>query len=330
MNTIIFSDAHLTLRDPYGLKDFRERALRQVLEAGVKADMIVQAGDDLNQRYFDAELMAWMSNIYTESLGKDIERLFYLLGNHDGSNRKISPFSTFANGCKCYGQGPHIIGSDPVVFGDFLFRGWLSNDCYGFLGLSTDIQYLITHIRIKEWVKDNPERAYPLDEVCNWPFKRIFTGDLHTPKESGNVVSIGTLCPSSFADRDIRASYIIFDEDHNEYKRIDVTDYPIFRIVNIYEDVEYAPDQKYIKGNIIRLKFIGSPKFVQDKIIRQNWLTTIWLLKPHYVEEDFEQTAQEVVVPVSQISIEEEIKHAAVAHQWPEGADNIAINEVIR
>ena len=327
MSTIIYSDAHFSSNDPYDLRPFREKALRTALEAGTKADMIVDAGDTVNQRYFDSELMAWLTNIYADCLGPRISTLCFLIGNHEGSSRQISPFTAFANGAACYGHAPAIIGANAksnAMNRHFLLQGWFSN-LSEFIDFRTD--YLVTHLRVKEWVFDKPERSYPLAELEALPFKRIFVGDLHTPKESpsGKIVSIGTLAPSSFADKDIQANYIKFDEDHNEFERVWL-DYPIFRVINIYEDVEFEPKPEYIKGNIVRLKFIGSHKFVSDKTIRQRWLSRIWLMEPHAVPDpEREQTNGEEVVAQDELTIEEEIKQAAKQQKWPEGAENVAL-----
>jgi hypothetical protein len=325
MSAVIFSDAHLTMSDPYGLRPFREKALRAALEAGAKTDMIVDAGDSENQRYFDAELMAWQTSIFTECLGKRITDYVRVLGNHDGSSREISPFHTFLNGARCYGKGPTIAGREAKQIGRFLFRGWVSNETLQSNSFLAD--YLVTHLRVKEWVFNSSERAYLLEELEALPFCKIFTGDLHTPKESlsGKVVSIGTLCPSSFADKDIRANYIKFDEDHNEFERVWL-DYPIFREIKIYEDVEFEPNSEYVNGNIVRLKFIGDHTFVNDKTIRQRWISKIWLMEPHAVPDpEWEQTNGGDIAVQEEISIEEEIKQAAKQQQWPEGVENVAL-----
>lgn len=329
MSTVIFSDAHLSLNDRYGLKPFRERALRTVLEAGAKADLIIDAGDSENSRYFDAGLMNWQTRIFTECLGKKIVDYVRILGNHDGSNREISPFHTFLNGCKCYGTGPRIVGSNPIRDHQFYFRGWVSNT-ESFLGVSSDVDYVVTHLRVADWVKGNVERAFTLPLLEQLPFKRLFTGDLHTPKESpsGKVISIGALAPSSFADKDIRASYIKFDEDHNEYKRIDIPNYPIFRTIEIYEGVDFEPKPEYIKGNIIKFKRIGSPKFVQDKIDQAKWKVTIWSMQPHYVSDnvDFEQVSPEIAVAkAEEITVDAEIRQAAKTQNWPAECEKVAI-----
>lgn len=330
MSSIIFADAHLTLNDRYGLKPFRERALRTVLEAGAKADLIIDAGDSEHSRFFDAELMNWQTRIFTECLGKKIVDYVRILGNHDGSNRQISPFHTFLNGCQCYGTGPRIVGSTPLQDHQFYFRGWVSNS-EAFSDVGNDIKYIVTHLRVADWIKGNAERAFTLAELESLPFlKRLFTGDLHTPKESpsGKVISIGALAPSSFADKDVKAGYIKFDEDHSEFERVQLDFYPIFRTIEIHEGVDFEPKPEYIKGNIIKFKRIGSPKFVQDKVDQTKWKALIWSMMPHYVSDniDFEQVNPEVVIAKSEeMTVEDEIRQAAEQQNWTKEQIQVAI-----
>ncbi len=327
MNVVLFSDDHHSNNDPYDLKIFKELAVRTALEAVVKNDFGIHAGDMFHYRHGDSETLDWITGIYAEVLGKRIADIFFLVANHDGNNREITPIAAFANGAKCYGRGPTIVGSEPIARDSVVMRGWLSNQPFG---LSQ--QYLVSHARVKEWVFNNPEKSFCKTELESIGFKRIFLGDCHQRKDEGKLVSIGSLCPKDFGDKDVQAGFIIFDTDHNDYRRIDIPDYPIFREIKIYENVEFEPNPEYIKGNIIRLEFIGSHKFVHDKDIKQRWLSRIWCMEPHYVAEPkFEQTTGELPEIQNEISVEEEIKQAAqMEPAWPEGAEKVAIEELTK
>lgn len=322
MNIVLFSDDHHSNNDPYDLKSFKEQAVRIALQTVAKNDFGVHAGDMFHYRNPDSDTLDWITKIYMGELGDQIYKMAFLAANHDGHNRETTPISPFVNGTRCYGRTPLIIGNKVVIRDKLAMLGWNSNNDIDLV----EAKYLVTHARIQEWVFNNPERAFAKAEFETLNLQRVFLGDNHQRKDEGALVSIGSLCPKDFGDKDVKAGFIIFDSDYNEYRRVDIPDYPIFRTVSIFESTEFDPDPKYIKGNIVRLKFIGSHKFVNDKTIRQRWLSKIWLMEPHTVPDpEWEQTNGEEVMAQEELTIEEEIKQVARQQKWPEGTENVAL-----
>jgi len=327
MSIVIFSDTHFDSGDPYKLSQHKENALRIALEYVIKNDLGVHAGDLFHRRNPNTDILIWVSRIFSDVLGNRIKDFITLVGNHGDNEREFSPMEVFANGAKCYGAAMTFIGSKSYPYDTILFRGWLSNSFEG-LNKTPDVKYLITHARVKEWVFGSSEKAFAKSELLNLGFDRILLGDNHKARDEGVLVSVGSLCPKDFADRDVVAGFVVFDPDHNEYKRVTIPDYPIFRIVEIYEHVEFEPNPEYIKANIIRLKFIGSPKFVQDKSNQKLWLQKIWAMQPYHVDERpeiFQINPELALNRAEEIPIEEEIKQAAKAQDWSQGSLNVAL-----
>ena len=338
MIAVITSDQHHNLmHDPYDLKDHKERALRQALEATLKADIGIDAGDLFDRRNPDSETLNWVTRIYYDVLGHDIYRMYFLNGNHDSQNRMTAPIEAFVNGCKCYecyGRPPIIVGKEIAVTeytagNNLAMRGWQSNDN---IELPVYIRYFITHARIAEWCFGNTERAFAKLQFEAMNVYHVFCGDNHQIRDEGKLVSIGCLCPASFADKDVQAGLIVLDTDHNEYKRINIEGYPIFREIVIIEGTGFEPRPEYVKGNIIKFKRIGSHKFVNDKIDISKWNSLVWSMHPHFVSElpSFEITKPETILAqgADLLPVEEEIKQMAEAQDW-EGQQEGSLNAAL-
>lgn len=312
MSALIISDDHWQSSDKYGLNDLKDSCLRNLLEThGRRADRIFHLGDQTDRRHFDAVLMAQMSRVYLESLAGEISKLVVVCGNHDSSDRLITPFSTFANGTWANGKGVSIVGRNGDVFGNFYCRGWLSNEYPD----SATARYFVTHARVKEWAGTS-EKAFTLEELNSLLFERIILGDTHQQAESGKVLSVGCLFPSSFKDEGIEAGAVWFDEDHNTFERIKISGYPIFRkLVVTPETVE--PEESWVKGNIVRLEFKGSQKWITDDLKRR-WQLAIWARQPRSFEfgEDFYIGETKVKQQVSSLSVEQRYEEIANSLGW--------------
>lgn len=327
MNIVITSDQHHNLMsDPYDLKEHKERALRMALEATLRADIGVDAGDLFDYTNPSTSTVSWVTRIYSEVLGTDIGRQIFTIGNHGESNREESPMEGFANGCKCYNDPPLIVGRKPLILENIMVHGWNSNEP---LEITDNVKYMIKHARIREWVFNTNERAFSKSEFDLPNLQRVVLGDNHSRRDEGKLISVGALCPKDFKDKDVRAGFIVLDTDHNEYRRIDVPNYPIFREIVLVEGAEFEPRPEYIKGNIIRFKRIGSHKFVNDKVDQAKWKSLIWSMQPHYIAEIL---STEIVKPVlielcneELIPIDDEIKQAAQEQDWPEESLNVAL-----
>ena len=310
--TLFFSDDHWSSNDKYDLNSLKDSCLRRLLQTyGKRADRIFHLGDQTDRRHFDAVLMAQMSRVYLESLVGEISKLVVVCGNHDSSDRLITPFSTFANGTWANGKGISIVGRDGDSFGDFYCRGWLSNETLS----QTDAKYLLTHARVKEWAGTG-EKAFTLDELNALSFERIILGDTHQQVESGKVLSCGCLFPSSFKDEGIEAGAVWFDEDHNTFERIKIPNYPIFRkLVVTPETVE--PEENWVKGNIVRVEFKGPQKWITNDLKRR-WQLAIWAREPRSFEfgEDFYIAETSWAVIPANLTVEQRYEEIANSLGW--------------
>lgn len=310
--TLFISDIHRRFDSRYPfLEDLKDEALRYVLENyGNKSDYVFDAGDTFDKRMFDVELALRQVKIYRECL-HDISRFYCLLGNHDASQRAVSPMSIFAEGTKCGKNSMTIVGKEPVRVGPFLLRGWDSN----FEFPESDTRYLVSHIRITEWAKST-EKAFSVAELNTLPFDRILCGDNHTGGEKGKVISIGTLCPSDFKDEGIEAGAVWFDEDHNTFERIKISGYPIFRkLVVTPETVE--PEESWVKGNIVRVEFKGPQKWITNDLKRR-WQLAIWAREPRSFEfgEDFYIAETSWAVMPDNLTVEQRYEEIANSLGW--------------
>lgn len=310
--TLFFSDDHWSSNDKYDLNKLKDFCLRRLLETyGRRADRIFHLGDQTDRRHFDAVLMAQMSRVYLESLVGEISKLVVVCGNHDSSDRLITPFSTFANGTWANGKGISIVGRDGDSFGDFYCRGWLSNETLS----QTDAKYLLTHARVKEWAGTG-EKAFTLEELNSLLFERIILGDTHQQAESGKVLSVGCLFPSSFKDEGIEAGAVWFDEDHNSFQRIKIPNYPVFRKLVVTPETS-EPEASWVKGNIVRVEFKGPQRWITDDLKRR-WQLAIWAREPRSFEfgEDFYIGETKVQQAVSSLSVEQRYEEIANSLGW--------------
>lgn len=317
--TLFISDIHRRFDSRYPfLEDLKDEALRYVLESyGNKADYVIDAGDLFDRRTFDVGLAFRQVKIYRECL-HDISRFYCLLGNHDASQRAVSPMSIFAEGTKCGKSGMTIVGKEPVRVGPYVLRGWDSN----FEFPQSDAKYLVSHIRITEWAKST-EKAFSVAELDALSFERIICGDNHTSGEKGKCISIGTLCPSDFKDEGIEAGAVWFDEDHNEFQRIKIPNYPIFRKLVVTPETA-EPGASWVKGNIVRVEFKGPQKWITNDLKRR-WQLAIWAREPRSFEfgEDFYIGETRTQQAVSGLSVEQRYEATANALGWDEPSAEI-------
>lgn len=316
---LLISDIHRRFDSKYPfLEDLKDEALRYVLEKyGNKSDYVFDAGDTFDKRMFDVELALRQVKIYRECL-HDISRFYCLLGNHDASQRAVSPMSIFAEGTKCGKNSMTIVGKEPVRVGPFLLRGWDSN----FEFPQSDAKYLVSHIRITEWAKST-EKAFSVAELDALPFDRILCGDNHTPGEKGKTISIGTLCPSDFKDEGIEAGAVWFDEDHNTFERIKIPGYPIFRKLVVTPETA-EPEAIWVKGNIVRLEFKGPQKWITESLKRR-WQLAIWARQPRSFEfgQDYYIGETKVQQIVDSLPIEQRYEATATSLGWGEAEREI-------
>ena len=315
--TLFISDIHRQSTSKYALlEDLKDEALRYVLtKYGNSVDYVIDAGDTFEKRMFDVELAFRQVKIYRECL-HDISGFYCLLGNHDVNQRAFSPMSIFAEGTKCGENNMTIVNKESIRIGPYLLRGWDANIEFP----ASDARYLVSHIRITEWAK-SVEKAFSVQELDALPFDRILAGDNHTPGEKGKVISIGTLCPSSFKDKDIEAGAVLFDEDHNTLERIKIPNYPIFRLFTITPETA-EPDAALVKGNIVRVEFKGPQKWITSGL-RQKWQNTIWAMQPRHFEFGEEHYVGETKIErqSSELPLEERYSNFATSKTW---ADDVA------
>lgn len=323
--TLFISDIHRRSDSKYPfLEGLKDEALRYVLEKySNNVDYAIDAGDTFNNRLFDAELALRQVSIYRECL-HDISRFYCLLGNHDASGRAVSPMSIFAEGTK-YAKadrnnkrGMTIIGKEPVQVGPYLLRGWDSNMEFP----ESNAQYLVSHARI-DFDGFKADKSYSTEYLNSLRFLRQLYGDIHEPREVGKIVSIGTLCPSSFKDKDIEAGAILFDEDHNTFERIKIPNYPVFRLFTVTPETA-EPDAVLVKGNIVRVEFKGPQKWITNGL-RQKWQNTIWAMQPRYFEFGEEHFIGETKVEQqnAELSVEARYQQFATAKEWDESTVEI-------
>lgn len=319
MIAVLITDDHRDLHDPYGLNALKDRALWLVLENYVsKSDIFIHAADITNQRKNDTELIAHLTSIYGANFYKHVN-WFWLTGNHEGVNRRISPMSAFVNGIQAMGGKAQIVGCDAIEFDNIQMQGWNSNNP---IPDNTCCEIFVGHCRVKEWSKST-EKAFTLSELKNRSQKLILLGDTHQPYESGKMISIGSFAPKDFADADIEAGFIVLDTETLQYERIKIPNYPVFRKLIVTPETA-EPEASWVKGNIVRVEFRGPQKWITDDLKRR-WQLAIWAREPRSFEfgEDFyigETKAQQVV---SNLSVEQRYEATAAALGWDEPSAEI-------
>lgn len=313
MIAVLITDDHRDLHDPYGLNELKDRALWFVLENYVsKSDIFIHAADITNQRKNDAELIAHLTAIYGANFYKHVN-WFWLTGNHEGVNRRISPMSGFVNGIQAMGGKAQIVGCDAVEFENIQMQGWNSNNPIP----DSKCEVFVGHCRVKEWSKST-EKAFTLDELKSRSQKLIALGDTHQPYESGKVISIGSFAPKDFADADIEAGFILLDTETLQYRRIKIPNYPIFRKLVVTPETA-EPEENWVKGNIVRLEFKGPQKWITDGL-KKKWEYTIRAMQPRHFEagQDYYIGETKIQQAVSSLSVEQRYEATAAALGWDE------------
>lgn len=282
MNAILVADDHRDLRDPYGLNDLKDQALRFVLEDYVrKSDIFIHAADITDRRLNDSELVARLTAIYGSCFYKHVD-WFWLVGNHCGTNRRISPMTPFVDGVSAFGGKAQVVGCDAVEFGNIQMQGWNSNVSIP----ESKCEIFVGHCRVKEWSKTT-EKALSLGELQSLSQRLLLIGDTHQSYESGKVISIGSLAPKDFSDANIEAGFIVLDTETLQYRRIKIPNYPIFRKLVVTPETA-EPEASWVKGNIVRLDFRGPQKWMTDSL-KKKWQLTLLAMQPRQlvIGDDF-------------------------------------------
>lgn len=313
MLAVLITDDHRDLRDPYGLNDLKDQALRFVLEDYVrKSDIFIHVGDITDRRQYDVELMSNLCVIYRNAFCRSV-CYFWLVGNHEGNNRNTSPMTPFIHGLGALDGKARAIGCDAFEYENIQMQGWNSNNPVP----ESRCEIFVGHCRVKEWSKST-EKAFTLDELKSRSQKLIALGDTHQPYESGKVISIGSFAPKDFSDANIEAGFIVLDTETLQYRRIKIPNYPIFRkLVVTPETVE--PEENWVKGNIVRLEFKGPQKWITDDLKRR-WQLAIWAREPRSFEfgEDFYIGETKTQQEVSNLTVGQRYDFTAAALGWDE------------
>lgn len=324
MLAVLITDDHRDLRDPYGLNDLKDQALRFVLEDYVrKSDIFIHAADITDRRLNDSELIARLTAIYGSCFYKHVD-WFWLVGNHEGANRRISPMTPFVDGIRAMGGKAQIVGCDAVEFENIQMQGWNSNSPIP----ESRCEVFVGHCRVKEWSKST-EKAFTLDELKNRSQKLIALGDTHQPYESGKVISLGSFAPKDFSDANIEAGFIVLDTETLQYRRIKIPNYPVFRKLVVTPETT-EPEASWVKGNIVRLEFKGPQKWITDGL-KKKWEYTIKAMQPRHFEtgEDFYIGETKVQQAVSNLSVERRYEAMATDLGWEDEVAEIGRKALI-
>lgn len=289
---IIFADTHLSRYDPYNLNPLKFKFLREIREEWKhKAEFIFDLGDGQHRPVFDAELMAKEAECRAV-LGDQISKEWVLSGNHELSRGQYTPLMPFAIASGLHGPGLNLVGQQPVIVDDFVLRGWTKD------GMDREFppgRFFLGHIPV-DYTGSGWQGLVPVEEVQKLPYEKIFLGDIHQPSSVNNVHSVGTLFPSTFSDEGIRAGYVVLSWDRSSARieRVNIV-YPQFRTVTITEEMLLDPEE--IQGNVVRLKFVGSRKWLTPELI-QAAKQAVLDLGPHALSPK-----HEAIYPVQKVTI---------------------------
>lgn len=287
MKILIFSDVHRSASDSFNLLEAKDTLLRQTIQFYIdRVDFIIHGGDGFDARAYDSKLATTEARIYQEATGGKVGKIYICSGNHDSRYREFSPLSPYGVGAKI-----NIIAADPheIICEDgnvIVIQGWAGQDKLP-EPLSKEFKkaFYFGHVNVADWLPNG--KGIKLNELVFSPYHKHFFGDYHQHRIDGTVISIGTMFPSDFKDKDCQGGFLIYDTDTDKIERkvFPPKVYPIFKIFEITAENEAdffeRITAKDIEHNIVRAILSGTPEWLVKAVNRVEALKDF---KPRHFE----------------------------------------------
>ena len=293
---LIISDLHFDSNDPYDLNRLKFEIFEDLITRPYEA--IYDCGDFLNKKNYDLDLLMKLVSIFEKSNTP----YFMNIGNHDFYQAKYHPLE------------PYIIAKPNIhLIKEFTQTEY--GDCVGLvekeLNFKRKSDYLFGHFKIKDWII---ETGVEIKNISKLGYKNVFVGDTHKEIEDRGVVSVGTLFPSYFGDKNQQSTYIELDYDNDSWER-KYNNYPVFREFRIREsDQSWDIDRKLVEGNIVRLDLVGSVQWLFEK--RDLLRDFVKEMNPYYLQVNERAEKDTEKVEFKDQSLKEYIKEYAKKNNW--------------
>lgn len=259
MRLLLIADLHFK-DDRYGLLDLKYEIGTSLLTKTIdKVDYVILAGDTQDKRIgYDSRLATLEAEMYA-SVGKENQKKIYLLtGNHDSRFRTYHPVSPYAVGANI-----NIVAEEPVLLtdsnGTVVLQGWNGGDKLPVA--PNENSYYIGHVNIKDLIG----KGVSYEEIESSAYRRVLSGDYHRAFEKGKFVSLGTLFPSNFADKDYEPVFSILDTETDGLKRLTLSRERYPRFIVIKATLPEAFLIRDVGNKIVRLKLESEEQITREQ-----------------------------------------------------------------